>query len=170
MQRDMRVTRVHAGTLAKETDRLAVDYSAARASSCFQDRLSARVWGLKSTCSSTMIVQLSQGCGIRAPERRYCSLVQSRNLITIDCNGFPISLSHSINSPRHALSEPCSIFSRVLRPSCMKSDFIRPLRACNSPTASAYRYERLLSNTCYFRTQPRLQLSTYQGRFYDAAK
>lgn len=51
---------------------------------------------------------------------------------------------------------PCICFSRVLRRSCMKLDFIRPLRACSLPTASAYRCDCLLSSACYFCAQPRI--------------
>jgi hypothetical protein len=68
------------------------------------------------------------------------------------------------------VGKPCICFSRVPRPLCMKLDFIRPLRACSSSTASAYRCDCLLPSACYSCAQPRSHLSAYQGRFYHAAK
>ena len=71
---------------------------------------------------------------------------------------------------RDVVGKPCVCFSRVLRPTCMKLDFIRPLRACSSSTASAYRCDCLLLSACYSCAQPRFHLSAYQGRFHYAAK
>jgi hypothetical protein len=65
--------------------------------------------------------------------------------------------SRSVMSSTWESKAPCICFSRELRRSCMKFDFIRPLRACSLPTASAHRCDCLLSSACYSCAQPRLK-------------
>lgn len=64
--------------------------------------------------------------------------------------------SRSVMSSTWKSKAPCICFSRELRRSCMKFDFIRPLRACSLPTASAYRCDCLLSSACYSCAQPQI--------------
>jgi len=92
--------------------------------------------------------------------RRPC-LFSPREYCYTTINRRYIQFMRTLRASRSVLSStkskaPCICFSRVLRRSCMKLDFIRPLRACSLPTASAYRCDCLLSSACYFCAQPRI--------------
>jgi hypothetical protein len=105
-------------------------------------------------------------------DRRHCLRSRYRKDILLHLIAGTYSRCASLRAVRSVMfvDTPCICFSRVPRPSCMKPDFIRPLRAWSSSTASAYRCDCLLSPACYSCAQPRFHLSAYQGRFYNAAK
>ena len=86
----------------------------------------------------------------------------ARRALSPTVNRRYIQFMRTLRASRSVMSStkskaPCICFSRVLRRSCMKLDFIRPLRACSFPTASAYRCDCLLSSACYFCAQPRIE-------------
>lgn len=144
MQRDMRVTRVYAGTLAREPNRLALVISEARASSCFGRQTFSSSWVRKMSCSSTMIWRVFQRRGMRDSQHRHNSGRSLQNVTTIKCWLLLIALLHSIILRCSALVDALQLLSRKRRPSRMKCDFIRPLRACDSPTAL-----HIAANVCF---------------------